>query len=92
MDAVHPEHQSKPAFGWVKRGANPTLKTTPGRINIHGALNLENFNAPFVEPTTVDGQSAAQLLAKVEARNPDKRVRGCVRTDGSCPSLHVIWE
>jgi type VI secretion system protein ImpM len=24
-----------------------------GRVNIHGALNLETFDAPFVEPTTV---------------------------------------
>lgn len=81
-DAVHPEHQSKPAFGWVKRGTNPTLKTTPGRgrVNIHGALNLENFDAPFIEPTTVDGDSAVQLLAKIEARNPDKR------------TIHVIWD
>ena len=41
-DAVHPEYQSKPAFGWVKKGTNPTLKTTAGRarVNIHGALNL----------------------------------------------------
>lgn len=81
-DAVHPEHQSKPAFGWVKRGMNPTLKTTSGRgrVNIHGALNLENFDAPFVEPTTVDGASAVQLLSKIEARNPDKR------------TIHVIWD
>ena len=45
MDAVHPEYQSKPAFGWVKKGANPTLKTTAGRarVNIHGALNLETL-------------------------------------------------
>ena len=40
-DAVHPEYQSKSAFGWVKKGINPTLKTTAGRarVNIHGALN-----------------------------------------------------
>ena len=31
MDAVHPEYQSKPAFGWVKKGTNPTLKTMCGR-------------------------------------------------------------
>ena len=81
-DAVHPEYQSKPAFGWVKKGANPALKTTSGRgrVNIHGALNLENFDAPFVEPITVDGQSAVQLLAKIEARNPQKR------------TIHVIWD
>ena len=49
-------------------------------MNIHGALNLETFDAPFVEPITVDGVSSVQLLAKIEARNPDKRI------------IHVIWD
>ena len=81
-DAVHPEYQTKPAFGWVKAGSNPAVTTTAGRgrVNIHGAINLETFDAPFVEPTTVDGGSAAQLLAKIEARNPDKRL------------IYVIWD
>lgn len=81
-DAVHPEHQTKPAHGWVKKGTNPAIKTSSGRgrVNIHGGLNLETFNAPFIEPTTVDGQSSVQLLAKIEARNPDKRI------------IHVIWD
>ena len=82
MDAVHPEYQSKPAFGWVKKGTNPTLKTTAGRarVNIHGALNLETFDTPFVAPSTVDGVSAVQLLATIEARNQDK----CI--------IQVIWD
>ena len=81
-DAVHPEYQTKPSHGWVKAGSNPAIKTTAGRgrVNIHGALNLETFDTPFVEPTTVDGVSAVQLLAKIEARNPDKRM------------IHVIWD
>jgi len=81
-DAVHPEYQSKPAFGWVKKGTNPAIKTTSGRgrVNIHGALNLENFDTPLIAPATVDGASAAQLLAKIEARNPKKR------------RIHVIWD
>ena len=81
-DAVHPEHQTKPAFGWVRKGSNPAIKTTAGRgrVNIHGALCLENFDAPFVEPVTVDGHSAVQLLAKIEANNPAKSV------------IHVIWD
>ena len=51
-DAVHPEHQTKPAFGWVRKGSNPVVKATAGRgrVNIHGAVCLENFNVPFVEP------------------------------------------
>jgi transposase len=81
-DAVHPIYQTKPAFGWVKTGSNPAVPTTAGRgrVNIHGALNLEIFDAPFVEPTTVDGISATQLFAKIEARNPEKRL------------IHVIWD
>ena len=61
IDAVHPEYQTKPAFGWVKAGSNPAVTTTAGRgrVNIHGALNLENFDAPFVEPTTVDQRGTA---------------------------------
>ena len=33
-------------------------------------LNNLPADAPFVEPTTVDGVSSVQLLAKIEARNP----------------------
>ena len=81
-DAVHPEYQYKPAFGWVKAGSNPAILSTAGRgrVNIHGALNLETFDAPFVEPITVDGKSAAQLLAKIEERNPEKSI------------IHVLWD
>lgn len=81
-DAIHPEYQTKPANGWVKAGSNPAVPITAGRgqVNIHGAINLETIDAPFVEPTTVDGVSAAQLLAKIEARIPDK----CL--------IHVIWD
>jgi transposase len=81
-DAVHPEYQTKPAFGWVRKGSKPAVTTTAGRgrVNIHGALCLENFDAPFVEPVTVDGTSAVQLLAKIEANNPTKSV------------VHVIWD
>ena len=81
-DAVHAEYQTKPAYGWVKAGSVPAVPTTAGRgrVNIHGALNLETFDWPFVEPTTVDGVSAAHLLAKIEVRNPDERI------------IHVIWD
>jgi transposase len=81
-DAVHPEHQTKPAFGWARKGSNPAIKTTAGRgrVNIHGALCLENFDAPFVEVFTVDGNSAVQLLKKIQANNPTKS------------AIHVIWD
>ena len=56
----------------------PAVPTTAGRgrVNTHGAVTLETFDAP----TIVDGVSAAQLLAQIEACNPDKRL------------IHVIWD
>jgi hypothetical protein len=80
-DAVHPEHQTKPAFGWARKGSNRAEKTTAGRgrANIHGALCLENFDAPFVEFVTVEGNSAVHLLKKFQATNPTKSI------------IHVIW-
>ncbi|MGB1512741.1 MAG: winged helix-turn-helix domain-containing protein, partial [Paracoccaceae bacterium] len=75
-EPVHAEYQTKPAYGWVKAGCSLAVTTTKGRgrLNIHGALNLETFDAPFVEPTIVDSTKAVHLLVKIEARNSDKRV------------------
>jgi hypothetical protein len=44
-DAVHPEHQSRPAHGWFPKGQKTALKATSGRkrLNIQGALDLETF-------------------------------------------------
>jgi len=82
MDAVHPEYQVRPAFGWMKKGSNTAIKTTSGRkrVNIHGALCLENFDAPFVEVLKVNGDSSISLLEKIEARNRGKK------------TIHVIWD
>ena len=69
-----PEHQTKAAFGWVRKGLNLAVKPTAGRgrVNIHGAVCLENFDLPFVELVSVEGNSAVQLLAKIEANTPTK--------------------
>lgn len=47
-DAVHSEHQTKPAVGRVRKGLAPKIQTTTDRdrLNIHGAGCLENFDVP----------------------------------------------
>ena len=66
-ETVRAEYQTKPAYGWVKAGCSLAVTTTKGRgrLNIHGALNLETFDAPFVEPTIVDSTNAVHLLVKI---------------------------
>jgi len=53
-------------------------------VNIHGVARLETFDAPLVEPTPVDGVSAAELLTRIEARNPDTRITHVIRDNAAC--------
>jgi transposase len=81
-DAVHPDHQVRPAHGWFHEDDRPAVSANSGRkrVNIHGALCLENFDAPFVEVETVNADSTIELLKRIEARNKDKKI------------IHVIWD
>ena len=81
-DAVHPDHQVRPAHGWFHKDDRPAVSANSGRkrVNIHGALCLENFDAPFVEVETVNADSAIALLKRIEAANKGKKI------------IHVIWD
>lgn len=83
-DAVHPEYQVKPARGWFKaeKGVSVAIETTTSRkrLNIHGAINLENAHTPIVTAETINSQTSIQLLEKIEAENPDKS------------KIYVIWD
>jgi transposase len=75
-DAVHPEHQSRPAHGWFLRRSRPAIIATSGRkrINIHGVLNLEDGLFRFVEAEKINAQTTRQLLQKLERAYPLKRI------------------
>lgn len=74
-DAVHPNHEVRPAHGWFHKQDQVVVKANSGRgrMNIHGVLNLETFDAPFVEAPRIDAKSTLDLLERLENRNPDKK-------------------
>lgn len=75
-DAVHPEYQSRPAHGWIRRGDKLAVKRGKGRerMNLMGALNLENFDLQLVETLKMSTQTTIDLLAKLQRANPNKRL------------------
>lgn len=81
-DAVHPEYQSRPAHGWVKRGERPAVRRGKGRqrMNLMGALDLETFDLQLVETLKMTTDTTIDLLARLERANPDKR------------SIHVVLD
>lgn len=75
-DAVHPEYQSRPAYGWVRRGERTAVRKGKGRqrLNLMGALNLENFDLRLVETLKMSTQTTIELLTRLERHNPHKRL------------------
>ena len=72
MDGVHPQHNSKPAYGWFEKGVETTLKANSGRkrININGALNIDNLDVIINVKDSVNAQSTIELFKKLELQYP----------------------
>lgn len=72
MDAVHPQHNTMAAYGWIKKGERRCLLSNSGRqrLNLHGAINVESNEMTVVESPTVDKDSTLQVLELVEHKYP----------------------
>lgn len=70
MDAVHPQHNTMAAYGWIKRGEQREVPTSSGRerLNLHGAMNAETYEVTVIESATVDDESTLQLLKMLEQK------------------------
>ena len=75
LDAAHLEHQT-PGSWLVSQDPKTAIKATSGRtqLNIQGALDLETFQFTFVEGEKINAQAKRQMLKKLEAKNPARRV------------------
>jgi transposase len=80
-DAVHPEYQSRPAHGWIRRGERPAVRKGKGRqrLNLMGALNLENFDLRLVETLKMSTQTTIDLLAQKTTRGQHRRAHRPLR-------------
>jgi transposase len=82
MDSVHPTHQMRPAYGWIRKGLRKELPTNAGqkRMNIVGALGLEDMSLFVQEFETVDHEAIILFLKNLQIRNP------------SAPAIHVVLD
>ncbi len=72
MDGVHPQHNSVAAYGWIKKGEVKELKSNTGRkrLNINGAINIEDMNPVVGYSKSINAQSTISLLKKIELKHP----------------------
>ncbi len=77
-DATHPEHNTKPSYGWILKGkANDKfVKTNTGRerLNLNGALNLHNKTAVVLEEETINSNSTIRLFGKLIKHQPTGKI------------------
>jgi transposase len=71
LDGVHPQHNTIASYGWIKKGVDKEIKSNTGRqrININGAINIDNFKASFQYGDSINAQTTVLLLKKLERAN-----------------------
>lgn len=67
MDGVHPQHNSKPGYGWILKGETKALQSNTGRerLNINGAINIDTKKILTVVDESVNAQSTIKLFEKI---------------------------
>lgn len=73
LDGSHPQHNSMPAYGWIKKGTEKELKSNTGRkrVNLNGALNIEDHTVVVREEDTINADATIRLLQNLEEKHPE---------------------
>ncbi|WP_345375351.1 IS630 family transposase, partial [Algivirga pacifica] len=75
MDAVHPTHNVRSAYGWIKKGKEYYVPSNSGRdrVNINATLNTKEVTDVITHTSdTVDTESTITLFKEVEAHYSNK--------------------
>ena len=74
VDASHPQHNNMPFYGWIYKGVTKTIKANSGRkrLNLNGALNLEDMDTTVLSEETIDAHAMMRLIMCLE----EKQLRG----------------
>jgi Transposase and inactivated derivatives len=72
-DSTHPQHQTKLAYGWIKKGVRKSEKMTAcqKRINIIGAINLNTHAVEYSQVDWVNTDSLKAFLLQLCAAYPN---------------------
>ena len=77
MDGVHPQHNTRSDYAWIKKGQDKEVPSNTGRnrLNLHGAMNAHRpEEVVVVEAETINAQSTQQLLEQLRDKHPNMEV------------------
>lgn len=83
VDAAHPHHNNRPFYGWIYKGEEKAIKTNTGRkrVNLNGALNLEDMDITVLSEETINTHAMMRLILTLE----EKQEKGdiCIIVDNA---------
>lgn len=73
-DSTHPQYNPVISYGWFKKGVEFDVFTNTGRhrLNINGALCLDNMDIISRSCERVNGDSICNLLKAIRFKNPEE--------------------
>ena len=78
LDSTHPEHNTKPSYGWILKGkANDKfVKTNTGRerLNLNGALNFQGKVVLVLDEETINKKATIHLLETIKEKQKKGKV------------------
>ncbi len=76
VDASHPQHNNMPFYGWIYKGETKTIKSNSGRsrLNLNGALNLENMDITILSEKTINTHSMMRLILTIEEKQTEGEI------------------
>lgn len=79
LDASHPHHNNKSSYGWIPKGEERWIKTNTGRkrVNINGALTLNDLDGPTVITRleeTINADAMILLIKNLEEHQPEGEI------------------
>jgi transposase len=75
VDAVHPQHNTRSTYAWIKKGQDKLIPCNTGRrrVNINGAMNAHHPEEVVIhEADTINAEATIALYDKIQQRYPDK--------------------
>jgi len=74
-DAVHPQHNTRSSYAWIKKGQEKFIPSNTGRrrLNINGAMNAHQPEEVIIhEADTINAEATIALYDKIQQRYADK--------------------
>jgi transposase len=93
-DSTHPMHNPVISYGWIKKGEDFEILTNSGRhrLNINGAVDIENLDIITRTCDRVNSDSICDLLKAIRAKNTAGEVITLIMDNASYNRSDIVKE